>query len=68
VPVALRVQADGIVEITMSRNYGDRQCTADLTPTTSEIDLPASLTTGIALTVQLAGMGDPPITVVAPAT
>lgn len=66
VPVALVVRDPTTVEITVSADYGQRPCTADMVPTTSVLDLPDAVGGGVVLTVWLRGLGSTPVTLVVP--
>jgi hypothetical protein len=61
VPVALTALDASTVEITVSADYGASPCTADLSPTTSVIDLPDTLTGPGPLTVKVLADGAAPI-------
>lgn len=65
VPISLKASNPRTVEVTVSKDYGARACTADMAALTSVLDLPAVLDPGTPLTVRVLGLATDPVVLTA---
>lgn len=63
VPTGVKARGQHAIEVTISEDYGNGPCTADLGPTTSIIDVPDEIAEADPLTVTVRGKNRRPVTI-----